>query len=61
LSHYDYKPGVPGLIPDEVTEFIAMYLNLTVALGSGVYSASHRNEYQKQRKNISGESIAAGV
>jgi hypothetical protein len=26
-----------------------------VALGPGVYSASNRNEYQKQKNNVSGE------
>jgi hypothetical protein len=28
-------------------------LNLLSALGSGVYSAYNRNEYQKQRNNVS--------
>jgi hypothetical protein len=32
----------------------SIYLILSAALGPGVYSASNRNEYQKQ-KNISGE------
>jgi hypothetical protein len=31
-----------------------MYLILPAALGSGVYSTSNRNEYQKQ-KNVSEE------
>jgi hypothetical protein len=30
-------------------------LNLPVALGPGVYSASNRNEYQKHKNNVSGE------
>jgi hypothetical protein len=30
------------------------------ALGPGVYSAS-RNEYQKQKNNVSGEQSVAGV
>jgi hypothetical protein len=31
-----------------VNEFFSIYLILTAALGPGVYSASNRNEYQKQ-------------
>jgi hypothetical protein len=31
------------------------YLIHPAALGPGVYSASNRNEYQKQKKNVSGE------
>jgi hypothetical protein len=41
-----------GLIPDEV--IFSMYLILLATLGPGVYSASNRNEYQKQ-KNVAGE------
>jgi hypothetical protein len=39
-------------IPDEV-----IFLNLPnpAALGPGDYSASNRNEYQKQKNNVSGE------
>jgi hypothetical protein len=33
--------------------------NPSGALGSGVYSASNRNEYQKQKNNISEEQSAA--
>jgi hypothetical protein len=33
----------------------SIYLLLPAALGHGVYSASNRNEYQKQKNNISGE------
>jgi hypothetical protein len=32
-----------------------IYLNLLAALGPGVYSASNRNEYQKQKNDVSGE------
>jgi hypothetical protein len=32
-----------------------MYLIRPAALGPGVYSASNRNEYQKQKKNVSEE------
>jgi hypothetical protein len=34
--------------------FSSIYLILPAALGLGVYSASNRNEYQKQ-ENVSGE------
>jgi hypothetical protein len=46
-------------IPDEV--IFKIYLILPVALGSGVYSASNRNEYQKHKNNVSGEYSAAGA
>jgi hypothetical protein len=32
-----------------------MYLILPVALGPEIYKASNRNEYQKQKNNVSGE------
>jgi hypothetical protein len=32
-----------------------IYLILPAALGPTVYSASNRNEYQKQKSNVSGE------
>jgi hypothetical protein len=35
--------------------FLSIYLILPVALGPGVYSASNRNEYQKDKNNVSGE------
>jgi hypothetical protein len=35
-------------------ELISIYLILLAALGSGVYSASYRNYYQKQKNNVSG-------
>jgi hypothetical protein len=31
----------------------SIYLILPAALGPGVYSASKRNEYQKQKNNVS--------
>jgi hypothetical protein len=31
------------------------------ALGPGVHSASNRNEYQKQKNNVSGEQSAVGA
>jgi hypothetical protein len=37
-------------------EFIfSIYLILPDALGPGVHSASKRNEYQKQKNNVTGE------
>jgi hypothetical protein len=33
----------------------SMYLVLAATLDLGVYTASNRNEYQKQKINISGE------
>jgi hypothetical protein len=43
--------------PDEVNDFfLPIYLIFLVVLGPGVYSASNRNEYQKQKNNnVSGE------
>jgi hypothetical protein len=38
--------------PDEVISFFKIYLILPAALGSGVYSASIRNEYQKYSLGI---------
>jgi hypothetical protein len=46
---------VSGSRPDEVTEFFSIYLILPDALGPGVYSTSTRNEYQKQKNNVSVE------
>jgi hypothetical protein len=34
---------------------LSIYLILPGALGPGVYSASNRSEYQKQKDNVSGE------
>jgi hypothetical protein len=42
-------------------DFLSIYLILPAALGPGVYSASNRNEYQKQESNVSGEQSAAGA
>jgi hypothetical protein len=33
----------------------SIYLMLPAALGPGVHSASNRNEYQKQKNNVSGK------
>jgi hypothetical protein len=39
-----------ALRPDEDIEFFSFYLILPATLGPGVYWASNRNEYQKQKK-----------
>jgi hypothetical protein len=44
-----------------VNFFFSACLILLAALGPGVYSASNRNEYQKQKNNVSGEQRATGA
>jgi hypothetical protein len=51
LRHCATIRKVAGSIPD----FIKFSLFLPAALGPGVYSASDRNEYQKQKNNVSRE------
>jgi hypothetical protein len=46
---------VAGSRPDEANEFFSVYPIFSAALDPGVYSASNRNEYQKQTNNFSGE------
>jgi hypothetical protein len=41
--------------PDEINEFLFNLPLLPAALGPGVHSASNRNEYLKQKNNVSGE------
>jgi hypothetical protein len=55
LRHYARSWKVTGLRTNEVNEVFLIYLTLPAALGAGVYSASNRNEYQKQKNNVSGE------
>jgi hypothetical protein len=55
LKHYATSRKVAGSSPDEVTAIFSIYVILSAALGPGVYSASNRNEYQKQKNNVSGE------
>jgi hypothetical protein len=40
--------------------FFLIYLILPAALGPEVYSATNRNEYHKQKNNVSGDQSAAG-
>jgi hypothetical protein len=44
-----------------VNTFFSIYIILPAALGPGVYSASDRNEYQKEKHNVSGEKSEAGA
>jgi hypothetical protein len=46
---------VAGLKSDEENMLFAIYPILPAALDPGVYSASNRNESQKQRDNVFGE------
>jgi hypothetical protein len=54
IKHYAVSRKVEGSKPDE-NKFSSIYLILPAALGPGLYSAYNRNEYQKQRNNVSGE------
>jgi hypothetical protein len=60
IPYYATSREVAGSRLDEVNDFFSIYLILPAALGPGFYSASNRNEYQKQ-KNVSGEYSATGV
>jgi hypothetical protein len=51
---YDYKPEGRGFENRGGKLIFSMYLILPAALGPGVYSASNRNEYQKEKNNVSG-------
>jgi hypothetical protein len=53
VGNYSNLWKVVGLRPDEVN--FSIYLILQAALGPGLHSASNRNEYQKQKNNVSGE------
>jgi hypothetical protein len=46
---------------NEVTDFFQIYLILPAALEPGVHSASNRNEYHKQKNNVSGEKSTTGA
>jgi hypothetical protein len=53
--------AIGGTRPDEVNDFFSIYLILPAALTLGIHSACKRNEYQKQKNNVSGEQSAAGA
>jgi hypothetical protein len=55
LRHCATSWKVASLRPYEVNFFFSIYLILSAALGPGSYSASNRNEYQKQTNNASWE------
>jgi hypothetical protein len=61
LKHYATGQKVVSLRPREVNEFFSVYLILPATLVPGVYSVSNRNEYQKQKINVSGEKSTATV
>jgi hypothetical protein len=56
-----YKPEGSGFKTREGEFIFSVYPILPAALGPAIYSASTRNEYQKQKNNVSGESSAAGA
>jgi hypothetical protein len=53
-----YKPEGRGLESGRGQSLfvfcLSIYLILPAALGLGIYSASNRNEYQKQKNNVLG-------
>jgi hypothetical protein len=49
------RHSVAGSRPDEMQDFFPIYIIVPAALGSGLNSASNRDEYQKQRNTVSGE------
>jgi hypothetical protein len=55
-----YKPERRGFETGWGEWISSVYLILPGALGPGIYSASNRNEYQKQ-KNVFGQWSAAGA
>jgi hypothetical protein len=50
-----YKPESRGFKPQWGEWISSIYLIFLAALGPGGHSASNRNEYQKQKNNVSGE------
>jgi hypothetical protein len=58
--YYNTTWKATGSRPVEVNKFFLIYLIFQATLGPGIYSASNRNEYQKQKNNISGEKGSAG-
>jgi hypothetical protein len=50
-----YKPESRGFGTGGCEKIFSIYLILSAALCLEVFSASNRNEYQKQKNNISGE------
>jgi hypothetical protein len=50
-----YKPGGRGFETRWDEWIFSIYLILPAALGPGMHSAYKRNEYRKQKSNVSGE------
>jgi hypothetical protein len=50
-----YKPEDRGFETGWHELIFSIYVTLPAALGPGIYSASDRNKYQKQKNNVSGE------
>jgi hypothetical protein len=61
LKALSYKPEDRGFETRSNQLIFSIYLILEAALGPGFHSASNRNEYQKQKNNVSGEESAAGA
>jgi hypothetical protein len=60
-AHHATSRKVACSRTDEVNYFFSIYLSFPGELGPGVYSASNRNEYQKETNNVCGEQSAAGA
>jgi hypothetical protein len=54
LRHLATSRKFAGSILDD-NDFSSIYLTLSAALGPEVQSVTNRNEYQKQKNNVSGE------
>jgi hypothetical protein len=61
LRLYATREKVAGSRLDKVNQLFSIYLIPPAALGSRVYSASNRNEYQKQKKMFLWSREAAGA
>jgi hypothetical protein len=54
LMHYATSRKVAGSRPDETNEVFSVHLIITASLEPGVYSASIRNDYKKQKNSFWG-------
>jgi hypothetical protein len=55
VKHYGTSRKVADSRPDEVNDFFFNFPNHSLRTRPGVYSASNKNEYQKQKNNVSRE------
>jgi hypothetical protein len=53
VRHYASSQEVADSRPDEVNEFFSIYLILAT-ISPGLYQASNKNKYQKQKNNVYG-------